>query len=65
MSNIAKFHKQTFLNKTTGELKIFSYTVSVKKQLVEEAQLQDVKLNMYVKDNKIIIEREENETNNC
>ena len=62
---MARFHKQTFLNRTTNEIKIFSYNIPVKKKLVEEANLQDVEVEIRREENKIIIERKENETNNC
>ena len=52
-----KFHKQTFLNKTTQEIKVFGYNVPVRKKLVEKANLQDIELNIYEKDGKIIIEK--------
>ena len=54
---MARFHKQTFLNKTTNEIKVFGYNIPVKKALVEEANLQDVEVEARVEDGKIIIEK--------
>ncbi len=55
---MAKFHKQTFLNKTTNEMKVFSYNIPVKKALVEEAGLEDTEVSIRVEDGKIIIEKD-------
>lgn len=54
---MARFHKQTYLNKTTGEIKIFSYTIPIKKALVEKAGLENVEIETRVEENKIIIEK--------
>lgn len=54
---MVKFHKQVFLNKTTNELKVFSYNIPVKKALVEEAGLEDTEVSIKVENGKIIIEK--------
>ena len=54
---MARFGKQHYLNKTTKEVKIFSYTLAIPKRIVEEAKLQDSKVDFSVRSGKIIIEK--------
>lgn len=54
---MTKLCKQTFYNKTTQEMKVFSYNISIKKSVVEEANLQDSEVEVIAKDGKIIIQK--------
>lgn len=54
---MARFSKQHFYNKTTKEVKVFSYNLAIPKRIVEEAGLQDSKVEFSVKGSKIIIEK--------
>lgn len=54
---MARFSKQYYYNRTTKETKIFSYNVAIPKKIVEEAKLQNDKLEFSVKNGKIIIQK--------
>ena len=54
---MAKFHKQTRINKTTGEEKTFSYTLPVPKVIVEQANLQNTEVAFEVKNGTIIVKK--------
>ena len=53
---MAKFYKQTYYNKTTNEIKVFTYNIPVPKAIVEAVDLQDKEVKISTKDGKIIIE---------
>ena len=54
---VPKFHKQEFYNKTENKMKVFSYTIAVPKEIVEQAKLQGIELICRAESNKIIIEK--------
>ena len=54
---MAKFCKQYFINRTTGEKKVYSYTIPVPKRIVDEAGMEECDTKITVQDGKIIIEK--------
>lgn len=52
-----KFSKQYFVNRTTGEKKVFSYSICIPKRFVEETNLSDTQVEFEVKNNTIIIKK--------
>ena len=52
-----KLAKQYYLN-AKGEKKVNCYKVNISKQLVDKTDLEDKEIKIFVKDNKIIIEKE-------
>ena len=55
---MAKLAKNMYRSLKTGERKLNCYVVNISKQLVEDAKIDpDKEIIIYVKDNKIIIEK--------
>ena len=51
-----KLAKQYYFN-AKGEKKVNCYKINISKQIVDKTDLEDKKIKIVVKDNKIIIER--------
>lgn len=52
-----KLAKNMYKSLKTGERRLNCYVVSIPKEIVNKTDLEDKELKIYVKDNKIIIEK--------